>query len=122
MALGHLQQIIVNAADSARLARFWAVVLGGTPIDRGDGWSVLEASPLHPQIAFQPDPRPKADRNRLHLDVQVTDIPAATAEAEAAGARRLGDIVTDEEGSFQVLADPEGNEFCLVIPVPQSKA
>ena len=50
----------------------------------------------------------------------VDDIPTATTEAEAIGATRIGDLVEDSGEPFQVLADPAGNEFCLVH-LPGSK-
>ena len=59
-------------------------------------------------------PEGKAVKNRVHLDVEVADIAAATAEAEALGASRVGDLHADTAGSFQVLLDPEGNEWCVV--------
>jgi predicted enzyme related to lactoylglutathione lyase len=59
-------------------------------------------------------PEGKTVKNRLHLDVEVRDIAAATSRAEGLGARRVGEIHHDEAGSFQILLDPEGNEWCLV--------
>jgi len=52
----------------------------------------------------------------VHLDVEVDDIPTATAQAEVLGATRVGEIHVDTAGSFQVLLDPEGNEWCVVKP------
>ncbi|WP_067972868.1 VOC family protein [Nocardiopsis trehalosi] len=116
MALGTFAQIVVNAADPPRLARFWAAVLGGDPVDRADGWSVLAAAADRPMMSFQPDPGAAAAPVRLHIDVLVADLAAATADAERLGARPEGPPVTDEYGAFQVLRDPEGNAFCLVVP------
>jgi predicted enzyme related to lactoylglutathione lyase len=59
-------------------------------------------------------PEPKAVKNRLHLDIEVRDIAEATARAIELGATASGGVQTDEQGSFQVLLDPAGNEFCLV--------
>lgn len=121
MTVGTIDQWVVNAAEPASLARFWALVLGGEPVDRDDGWALIEGDPDtgRSQISFQPDPAPKTGRNRLHLDVRVTDIAAATEVVVGHGAVPVGGAVTDEQGSFQVLRDPEGNEFCLVAPVPR---
>ena len=66
------------------------------------------------RLAFQPVPEPRTTKNRLHLDLAVDDIAAATDSAERLSATRTGALVTDEQGSFQVMADPEGNEFCFV--------
>lgn len=65
-------------------------------------------------MAFQRVPEPKRSKNRLHLDVQVDDLAVAVAAAQALGARRVGDVERDSMGRFQVLRDPEDNEWCLV--------
>ncbi|HXV94569.1 MAG TPA: VOC family protein [Pseudonocardia sp.] len=110
-----LDQIVVDCRDPAALVRFWAALLGGEPVDRARGWSHVEP-PGFPRLSFQPVPEPKAVKNRLHLDIEVEDgtIPAAAAHAVELGAARVGEIVVDDAGSFQVMTDPEGNEFCFV--------
>jgi predicted enzyme related to lactoylglutathione lyase len=110
-----VQQIVVDCREPARLVRFWAALLGGEPVDRALNWSHVEP-PDSPRMAFQPVPESKSVKNRLHLDVDVPDIEAAAAQAVDLGATRVGTVVTDESGSFQVMADPEGNEFCFVRP------
>jgi predicted enzyme related to lactoylglutathione lyase len=118
MTVGTLDQWVVNANDPTALARFWAFVLGGAAVSRPDGWAFVEGDPAagRPRLSFQPDPAPKDGRNRVHADVRVGDIAAATEALVARGAERVGAVVTDGQGSFQVLRDPEGNEFCLVAP------
>ena len=108
-----LDQIVIDARDPASLVRFWAALLGGTPVDRALGWSHVR-TPGAGTLAFQPVPEARAGKNRLHLDLLVDDVPAATREAERLGAVPVGGLVVDEQGSFQVLRDPEGNEFCFV--------
>lgn len=88
-------------------------MLGGDVVERARGWAHVEP-PGWPRISFQPVPEGKVAKNRLHLDVRVDDIAQAMEEAVGLGARAVGDVVTDEQGSFQVLVDPEGNEFCFV--------
>ncbi|GAA3736695.1 putative enzyme related to lactoylglutathione lyase [Spinactinospora alkalitolerans] len=113
MAVGKLHEVVVDCADPARLVRFWAFVLGGEPVDRSPDWSYVDP-PGGPRLAFQRVPEHKTGKNRLHIDVEVDDIVQATDPLHASGAEVVGDVVTDEQGSFQVLRDPEGNEFCLV--------
>jgi hypothetical protein len=108
-----MNHIVVDALDPARLARFWAGLLGGEPVARAMGWSHVDP-PGFMRIAFQPVPEEKVVKNRLHLDVEVKSIAATVARAEGLGASRMGGLVTDESGSFQVMVDPEGNEFCFV--------
>jgi len=108
-----LSQIVVDCREPRQLARFWAALLGGEVVDRPHGWSYL-TPPGFPRLGFQPVPEPKTAKNRLHMDIEVDEIEAATARALALGAERIGGVVTDEAGSFQVMRDPEGNEFCFV--------
>ena len=58
---------------------------------------------------------PKMVKNRVHLDVDVDDLAEAIEATEALGATRVGEIMWDELGGFQVMSDPEGNEFCLIL-------
>ena len=112
-----LDQIVIDALDPRSLVRFWARLLGGEVVDRAHGWSHVVV-PGVARLAFQPVPEPRTAKNRSHLDLDVDDIARATSTAEALGADRLGALVTDEQGSFQVMADPEGNEFCFVRCTP----
>ncbi|MET8001755.1 VOC family protein [Nonomuraea glycinis] len=107
-----LGQIVVDCRDPRSLVRFWAALLGGDPVDRARGWSHVEAPGV--RLAFQPVAEDKTVKNRLHLDVEVDAIEPAIAQALRLGATRIGGTVTDDQGSFQVMADPEGNEFCFV--------
>ncbi|MFJ8042123.1 VOC family protein [Kitasatospora sp. NPDC096147] len=109
----HLHQIVVDCHDPQSLVRFWATLLGTTPVDRARGWSHLDL-PTGGRISFQPVPEPRPGKNRLHLDVAVDDLPAAVALATSLGAVPTGETVTDDQGSFRTMADPEGNEFCFV--------
>ena len=108
-----LDQLVIDAVSPGRLVRFWAALLGGEPVDRSHGWSHVEP-PGWPRISFQPVPEPRSVKNRLHPDLAVDDIAAAVAAAIPLGAVTVGAPVTDESGTFQVMRDPEGNEFCFV--------
>ncbi|SDI29902.1 VOC family protein [Nonomuraea jiangxiensis] len=108
-----LNQIVVDCREPRALVRFWAALLGGDPVDRTRGWSHVEP-PGSVRLAFQPVPEGKTVKNRLHLDVEVDAIEPAVTRALRLGATRIGATMTDEQGSFQVMADPEGNEFCFV--------
>lgn len=108
-----LDQIVIDCADPSAAARFWARLLGGRPVDRDLGWAHVEAPGL-PKISFQPVPEPKAVKNRLHLDLEVDDIVSAVAQALQWGASRHQSVVSGPLGSYQVMYDPWGNEFCFV--------
>ena len=111
--IGKLGEIVIDCHDPVHLAEFWQRVLGGYVVRQSHDWVALEP-PTGLTVSFQLVPEAKAVKNRVHLDIDVADLVQATAAAEAAGARRVGEVVYDELGGFQVMADPEGNEFCLI--------
>ncbi|MER6996006.1 VOC family protein [Streptomyces sp. NPDC000410] len=106
-------EVVFDCAEPAALAQFWSALLGGEPVVRSDDWAYIEP-PEFVRVAFQRVPEGKAAKNRLHLDLDAGDVDAAAEEAVRLGATRVGDPVTDAQGRFQVLLDPEGNEFCFV--------
>lgn len=108
-----IDEIVFDCHDPALLVRFWAALLGGEAVDRGGDWSYVDP-PDSVRVAFQKVPEKKAAKNRLHLDLHAGDVDAAADEAVRLGASRIGALVADDHGRFQVLADPEGNEFCFV--------
>jgi len=118
----HLWEIVVDCADPTTLATFYAELCGCQVHGRGDGWAWIEpatrgggaADTGGVRIAFQQVPEPKSTKVRLHLDLGAADIDATVERAVGLGATQLGEPVTDEAGTFVVLADPEGHEFCIV--------
>lgn len=113
-----LTEIVVDAADPAALARFWCDVLGWAPTGGYDGpVEIADPSGAPPTLVFVPVDGPKTTKNRVHLDLS----PAGATQAEelerllALGARRA-DVGQGDDVDWVVLADPEGNEFCLLRP------
>jgi predicted enzyme related to lactoylglutathione lyase len=109
-----LSTVVFDCADPESLARFWGELLGVVVAYRDATWVALERTPEGGRLAFQPVPEAKAVKNRVHVDLLVADLPGSTAAAVAAGATTVGPVVEESNGSYQVLHDPEGNEFCLV--------
>ena len=112
--------IVVDSTDPSRLADFYRAVLGWDEVDRTEDDVELappgqpEKGPV-PTLLFQRVPDPTPGKNRLHLDLNATDRDQ-DAELErllSLGAIRAGVGQTGEE-SWEVLADPEGNVFCLL--------
>ncbi len=116
--VGWLRGVIVDAVDPERLAAFWQRVLGVGVAERVPGWLQLKFGPQGSLIAFQPvDPIAHAP-GRIRIDVEVTDLEAATARIEALGGA-LKEIVRFRPGEeHRVMTDPEGNEFSIVSPFP----
>ena len=99
-----------DCADPAALAGFWQRLLGGQVVICGDGDAQLRGGPV--RLDFLRVPDAKAVKNRLHLDLRSHDITAATTHALKVGASHADDVY--DGGEWQVLRDPEGNEFCIV--------
>ena len=113
-----LTEIIVDCQDRELVASFWAEVLGW-PLrrdDDGDCWlsSTGDQSGPEPVLLFQTVPEPKSVKNRIHLDVNPTgcDQDEELERLLGLGARRVD--VGQQDVTWVVLADPEGNEFCLL--------
>jgi catechol 2,3-dioxygenase-like lactoylglutathione lyase family enzyme len=115
-----IQCLCIDTTDPARLAKFWQAVLGWR-LDAGpDGNEVvLEPSEGSPEDGVAPDllflrvPEEKAGKNRLHIDLRPADQAAEVARLEGLGARRA-DVGQHADVSWVVLADPDGNEFCVL--------
>ncbi|MET8625452.1 VOC family protein [Kitasatospora sp. NPDC004669] len=112
-----LYQLAVDAADPAALARFWARALGYRVLLETPEEVVIGADETaYPGIVFVPVPESTSGKNRLHLDLAPDDQAAAqVARLLALGATRV-DVGQPAEASWVVLADPEGNEFCVLSP------
>jgi catechol 2,3-dioxygenase-like lactoylglutathione lyase family enzyme len=114
-----LSEIVVDARDPEALAAWWAEVLGYRVLGREDG--AVEIGPeagfggAAPTLVFTPVAEPSPGKSRLHLDLNATDRDQ-DAELErllGLGATRA-DVGQTGEESWHVLADPEGNPFCLL--------
>ena len=113
-----LTEIVVDCTDPKVLARWWGEVLGWPVVDEARGFSWISATgdyTARPMIVFVPVPEAKSTKNRIHLDVN----PSGADQAEelerllGLGARRT-DVGQSDDVPWVVLADPEGNEFCLL--------
>jgi hypothetical protein len=119
-------ELAIDCADPSGLARFWCAVLGYEVRDEEDGLVTIGSpavpegrnrpGPVPPTLTFARVPEGKTVKNRVHLDVNATD------REQDEEVRRLLDLgarhadipgQTGEE-SWVTLADPEGNEFCVL--------
>ncbi|MHB8311829.1 MAG: VOC family protein [Candidatus Dormibacteria bacterium] len=115
-----LYTIVIDAADPAALARFWAQVLDFRILFE-DATQVVVArdDDTYPGIIFVPVPEATMVKNRVHIDLNPEDQEAEVARLVALGARdRKSDIGQGPDVTWTVLADPEGNEFCVLRPRP----
>jgi hypothetical protein len=117
-----IQCVVIDAADPAIPARFWAEALG---------WRITHASPdefaleppegspendVSPDLLFVRVPESKSVKTRLHLDLRPKDQAAEVERLRALGATPVD--IGQSDVSWVVMADPEGNEFCVLAPLP----
>jgi catechol 2,3-dioxygenase-like lactoylglutathione lyase family enzyme len=111
-----LYQVVIDAADPRALARFWAEALGFEVLyEDGDEVIVGRDPHQYPGLCFLKVPEGKAGKNRLHLDLDPDDRDAEVERLVALGAT-FADVGQGADVTWRVLADPEGNEFCVLRP------
>ena len=107
------EQVVVDAAQPAALGRWWANALGwAVTFEADDEYEIRSAPDRLPGLVFVPVGDAKVTKNRLHLDFRPDDQTAAVDRLLALGAHRVD--VDQGEQRWVVLADPEGNEFCVL--------
>ncbi|KQV22858.1 MULTISPECIES: VOC family protein [unclassified Kitasatospora] len=112
-----VQNVAIDCADAYELARFWSEVTG-RPMDPEDAPGARETQVLlaeGPVLYFNQVPEPKTVKNRLHLCLR----PETSREQEVErllglGATLVADRRNPDGSGWAVLADPEGNEFCVL--------
>jgi hypothetical protein len=109
----HWEQIVVDAEDPARLARWWAEALGYAIVHEAPDQVEIRRHPgALPGLLFTPVRDAKTARNRLRIDLRPDDQESEVERLVDMGARPVGNGRHDS--GRLVLADPEGNEFCVL--------
>ncbi|MFH8404439.1 VOC family protein [Streptomyces sp. NPDC018019] len=116
-----ISELVIDAEDPDRLAAFWCDVLGYVELEREADGSIAIGPPgagfggAQPALVFNAGREPRRGKLPLHIDVSATD---RDRDAELARLLALGAVPADVgqsgDESWRVLADPEGNEFCLL--------
>jgi predicted enzyme related to lactoylglutathione lyase len=113
--------VVIDCADLERSARFWAGVLGY--LDEGQSTGIYRT--LRPadgpgaEVLLQRTADQKSGKNRVHLDLRTRDLDAEVARVRGFGATVLtGEPIVEGGMTWHVLADPDGNEFCVLQPSP----
>jgi len=110
-------EIGIDSVKPEQLAPFWAEALGYTIGDMDGAGTYLDLVPPEahmPVVYLQRVPEPKMVKNRLHLDLFTAEPEETIERLLALGATKLGQPMTGSEGGrWQVMSDPEGNEFCV---------
>ncbi len=107
------EQIVVDAEDPARLARWWAEALGYQIVhEEPDEVEIRRRHDELPGLLFGSSPDSKTVKNRLHIDLRPDDQEAEVERLVDMGARHVD--IGQHDVPWVVLSDPEGNEFCVL--------
>lgn len=107
------EQVVVDCVDPQRLGRWWADALSWQYwAQDGEEVEIRPTEDRLPGLIFIPDPEPKTLKNRLHLDFRPDDQDYEVERFLSIGATRVD--VGQGDQPWVVLADPEGNEFCVL--------
>ncbi|WP_166354737.1 VOC family protein [Phytoactinopolyspora limicola] len=118
-----IQCLCVDTRDPSRIADFWQAALGWRRTYDEPDEVVLEPAAGSPEDGISPDllflrvPEEKSTKNRLHLDLRPTDQDREVNRLIDLGATRVS-VGQADDVSWVVLADPDGNEFCVLKPLP----
>lgn len=111
--------VVIDCSDLDRSAQFWADVLGYVPAGPAIGpyQSLVPAGGQGIEVLLQRVPEEKRGKNRLHLDLRTRDLQSEVSRAVSLGATMVtGQPVTEAGWRWHILADPDGNEFCILQP------
>lgn len=107
------EQAVIDARDPVALGRWWLEALRWVVVnDDPDEFEIRPRADQIPGLIFAPVADAKKTKNRLHLDFRPDDQDAEVERLLGLGARRVD--VGQRDASWVVLADPEGNEFCIL--------
>lgn len=107
-----LEELVIDCHDFASLGTWWAEALGWEIIDQDAEVLEVRNPEGGPTLLFSNSPDEKVAKNRLHLDFVPDDQHAEVERLLSLGASRVD--IDQGEQSWVVLADPEGNEFCIL--------
>jgi predicted enzyme related to lactoylglutathione lyase len=111
--VGTLHAIVLDVNDLESCAGFWSEVLGKEISFKTDKYCRIGGDDDIPSLLLQKVPEQHEHKNRAHIDLDVTDLEAAVQRTVGLGGTKLDEI--SEYGiTWAVMADPDGNEFCLV--------
>ena len=121
-AIGWMRSLVIDAHDPGGLARFWCDVLAVEIVEEESDWVQLAPDPGGTFLAFQPSDAPRPPSLVARPDIEVTDIDLARDRVIGFGGSYVRTIAELKGDHHYVMADPEGNEFCLVQPLPPELA
>lgn len=111
--VGTLDAFVIDVNELEACGRFWSQLLGVDVLYQDETYVRLGCRGERPTLLLQKVPERHGDKNRAHIDLDVTDLDAAVRRAQELGGRSLR-TVREYGIAWVVMADPDGNEFCLI--------
>ena len=112
-SVGALYAIVIDVNDLETCAKFWSQVLGADVLYENKKYLRLGHKGKRPTLLLQKVPERHKEKNRVHIDLDVPDLDEAVSRVLALGGHKIKQF--SEYGiEWVVMADPDGNEFCLV--------
>ena len=107
--------LVLDCQSPQKLAEFWGAALDYVSVGEAGAYVMLLPNGRPgPKLLLQQVPEAKTIKNRMHLDIDAADIESEAARLERIGARRVAaDPLHEHDTSWILMADPEGNEFCV---------
>jgi predicted enzyme related to lactoylglutathione lyase len=112
-SVGTLYAIVIDVNDLETGARFWSQVLGTEILYQNEKYLRLGHKGQRPTVLLQKVPERHKEKNRVHIDLDVSNLDEAVSRVQDLGGQKLRQL--SEYGiEWAVMADPDGNEFCLI--------
>jgi catechol-2,3-dioxygenase len=113
VGIGALHAIVMDVNHLDTCGTFWSQMLGMEVLFQDDNYLRLGRHGDHPTLLLQKVAERHQEKNRVHIDLDVSDLEASVKHAQELGGRQL-QSVSQYGIEWIVMADPDGNEFCLV--------
>jgi len=109
-----ISNVTIDTNDLGAATAFWQGLTGYQAAGTGDGYAQLAPPGDGVTLYLQVVPEPRQGKNRAHLDLTTGDLHGEVARAQGLGATEVARFVEGDAGGWVVLADTEGNQFCIV--------
>ena len=111
--IGMFRDVVIDVNDLDRSVDFWLQVFGGERLPATSGYARVGDYSQPPTLVLQKVPEVKTLKHRAHIDFRVDDLDASVEQVVQLGGRELNRISEHGE-TIAIMADPDGNEFCLI--------
>jgi len=111
--IGTLYAMVIDVNDLETCGAFWSQILGADVLFQDDNYLRLGGQGERPTLLLQKVSERQQGKNRVHIDLDVSDLEASVQRVQELGGREL-QAVSEYGIEWVVMADPDGNAFCLI--------